>query len=86
MGTVPLLGTVTPAISPPLGRQGSAAPWAQELIPGNLLPLCAGRHSPNWNDRRALPEAARGGLRPQEGVLAVLVMTLRKRAASRWQH
>lgn len=39
MGTVPILGTVTPDISPLLGRQGSAAPWAQKLIPGNLLPL-----------------------------------------------
>ena len=86
MGTVPLSGTVTWP-SPSLGEaevSGTLGPgsWSQEICF-----LCELEDTaPNGMTGRALPEAAQGGLRPQEGVLAELAMTVCKRAASRWQH
>lgn len=46
VGTVPLSGTVSPAISPPRGRRGSAAPWAPGADPGKFASFVSWRTQP----------------------------------------
>ena len=46
MGAGPLPGTVTLAISPPLGRQRLAAPWALGIDPGKYASFVSQQTQP----------------------------------------